>query len=100
VFQVLWSLDAWAWLVLILSVGIRFLHFSSPTVRYANQAVLPFYILHQPVIFAAGFFVVQWHLGIAGQYLCLSTISLAVTLALYELLIKRIRLMRAAFGMG
>lgn len=98
-FQILWSLDAWAWLLYILSLGIRFLSFSNAALRYASEAVLPFYALHQPVIVAVGFFVLGWQLGLPGEWLCVTALSLAVTLGIYEGLIRRTRLARAAFGM-
>jgi hypothetical protein len=29
--------------------------------RYGNGAVLPFYVLHEPVIVAAAYRIVRWH---------------------------------------
>jgi glucans biosynthesis protein C len=67
--------------------------------RYANQAVLPFYVLHQTPIVIIGFYVVQWDLNLFAKYLIISLSSLAVTLAVYEVAIRRTNPTRMLFGM-
>jgi peptidoglycan/LPS O-acetylase OafA/YrhL len=71
----------------------------SRAARYANEAVLPFYLLHEPVIVAAAWFIVRWHAPVPGKYAALVIVSFAVTLALYETLIRRFRVTRLLFGM-
>ena len=67
--------------------------------RYANEAVLPFYLLHQTLIVIIGFYAVRLHAGAPLKFLIISLASLATTLLLYEFLIKRTRLTRFLFGM-
>jgi hypothetical protein len=67
--------------------------------RYANEAVLPFYVLHLPVIVGAAWIIVRWNAFIAVKYFALVIVSFAGTLALYELLVRRFRVMRFLFGM-
>jgi hypothetical protein len=67
--------------------------------RYANQAVLPFYVLHEPVIVAAAWVLVRWHAPVPAKYATLVLVSLAATLALYEAGVRRYRLTRLLFGM-
>jgi hypothetical protein len=45
-----------------------------------------------------GLFVVRWEVGILAKYLYLSVISMFVSLCVYEVLIGRIRVTRAVFG--
>jgi peptidoglycan/LPS O-acetylase OafA/YrhL len=71
----------------------------SRAARYANEAVLPFYLLHEPVIVAAAWFIVRWHAPITGKYAALVIASFAATLALYETLVWRFRATRLLFGM-
>lgn len=80
-------------------MGTKFLNFSNKVLAYCNEAVLPFYILHQTIILVIGFFVVQWDLGVMLKYLIISTSSLVVTRAIYELFIKRVKVVRFLFGM-
>ncbi len=98
-YQLLFSIHTWAWLVFILSCGIRWLNRNSKVLHYANEAVLPFYVLQQPAIIVIAFYVVQWDMSILPKWLIITTLSLALTLAVYELLIRRVNAMRWLFGM-
>jgi len=91
--------NLWFWIVAILGLGQRILSFSSRLLQYANQAVLPFYILHQTVIIVIGFYVVQWNKPLLVKYLVISTAALFATIILYDLLIKRTSVTRFFFGM-
>ncbi len=59
---------------------------------------MPFYLLHQPVIVAIAFYVVQWQTGVTVKWLVLVSASSVVTLGIYELLVRRVALLRAIFG--
>jgi hypothetical protein len=101
-FYLFWAcavVDAWCWSVVMLYVGMRFLDFSNKWTRYGQEAILPFYVLHQPVIFAIAFYVVQWEAGVTVKMLAVTLGSFVVTAAGYELLIRRVAPLRALFGM-
>jgi glucan biosynthesis protein C len=49
--------NAWSWLSTFLGFASRHLNFSNRILRYANEAVLPFYILHQTVTVVVGYFI-------------------------------------------
>jgi len=67
--------------------------------RYGNEAVLPFYLLHEPVIVAAAYLIVRWHAPALAKYPALVAVSFAATLAIYELAVRRYRPTRLLFGM-
>jgi glucan biosynthesis protein C len=98
-YQILWSMAMWCWLIFILYFGMRLLNTGNKVIHYGNEAVLPFYVLHYPVILLTTFYVVQLNIGVGIKLLLVSTCSLLVTLALYELFIRRINVMRRLFGM-
>jgi glucans biosynthesis protein C len=101
-FYLFWAfavVDAWCWSVVMLYVGMRFLDFSNAWTRYGQEAIVPFYLLHQPVIWAIAFYVVQWEAGVTVKMLTVVSASFAVTMGLYELLIRRVSPLRALFGM-
>ena len=93
------AVDAWCWSLTMLYVGMRFLDFSNQWTRYGQQAVVPFYLLHQPVIVAIAFYVVQWQASVTVKMLVVMLASFVVTLGIYELLIRRVAPLRALFGM-
>ena len=93
------ALNTWCWLLAILGLGSRFLNSNNRFLSYANEAVLPFYILHQTIIITIGFYVVQWNVGIGLKYLTTSTTSFVAIMAIYELLVRRVNVLRFLFGM-
>jgi hypothetical protein len=66
---------------------------------YANQAVLPFYLLHEPVIVAFAWIIVRWHAPVLAKYPALVAASFTATLVIYELAVRRYRPTRLLFGM-
>jgi hypothetical protein len=98
-YQILWSMAVWSWLIFILYFGMRLLNTDNKVIHYGNEAVLPFYVLHYSVILLTTFYVVQLNIGVGIKLLLVSTCSLLVTLALYELFIRRINALRFLFGM-
>jgi peptidoglycan/LPS O-acetylase OafA/YrhL len=98
-YQLLFSITSWSMTVAVLYIFQRFLNFSNKVVHYTNEAVLPFYILHQPVIVLIAFYVLPWNLAPEVKFLVVSTAAIIVTFVLYELLIRRIKVLRWLFGM-
>ncbi len=95
----LWSVNSWCWSIFMLYVGIRFLDFRNKWLEYWQEAVLPFFLFHQPTIIVIAFFVVQWDAGIPVKLPVVILSSFVVTLGLYEFLVKRISPLRGLFGM-
>jgi glucan biosynthesis protein C len=89
----------WGWIVGLFWLGGRFLNFTNRFLAHVNEMVLPFYILHQTVIVVVAYFIVQTGLAIPLKYGITVVISLGVIVALYELLVRRIGVLRFLFGM-
>jgi hypothetical protein len=66
---------------------------------YANEAVLPFYVLHETVIVVVAYVVLAWPVGGVAQYGLIAVSSLAATLLLYDLGVRRTRVTRFLFGL-
>jgi glucan biosynthesis protein C len=98
-FHILWSVASWGWIVFILSLGAKHLNFDHKVLTYANEAVLPFYVLHQTIILLVGWYVIPLDIPILLKYLLISVSSFVLILAIYQLLIKWINPMRFLFGM-
>ena len=93
------GLGSWCLVLASLGLGMRYLNTSTPFVRYANEAVLPFYILHQTVIVTLGYFVVQWAIPDGPKFFIILSGSLVIVMGLYECLVRRFNVMRYLFGM-
>jgi surface polysaccharide O-acyltransferase-like enzyme len=90
---------SWCWTIVMLFVGMRFLDFSNRWLQRGQEAVLPFYVLHQPVIFVVAFFAVQWEVDLLVKLLAVVLISFAATVGIYALVIKRVSLLQTLLGM-
>ncbi|GAB3495628.1 hypothetical protein GCM10027341_13230 [Spirosoma knui] len=79
--------------------GYRYLNVNRPILRHLNEAVYPFYILHQTVIVIIGYFVLtRTSLGVYDGFLVVSFSTLVVCVALYLLLIRPFKVTRLFFG--
>lgn len=92
-------LHAWFWLAAMMGFAHRYLTSTNRFLRYANEAVLPLYVLHQTVILVIGYYIVQMDTPIIVKYVLVTTLSFAVIAALYEPLIRRFNILRFLFGM-
>jgi hypothetical protein len=66
---------------------------------YLAAAVLPVYLLHQPVVVGVAYVVVGWSAPVAVKFALIVTASLALTFAVYDVLVRRTRVTRFLFGM-
>ncbi|SEG94099.1 Peptidoglycan/LPS O-acetylase OafA/YrhL, contains acyltransferase and SGNH-hydrolase domains [Nonomuraea solani] len=109
--RALYGLAGWCWLVAILGLLDRPRPAgpsSEPSLEprppgristYLAAAVLPLYILHQPIVVAVAYFVVGGRAPILVEYLVIVVLSLALTVAAYDVLVRRTRVTRFLFGM-
>jgi glucan biosynthesis protein C len=93
------ALGFWCCVLAILGFGRKYLDYGTPFLKYANEAVLPFYILHQTVLLCVGYFVVQWAIPDLLKWVISLAVSFPIIMVLYEFLVRRINPMRFLFGM-
>jgi peptidoglycan/LPS O-acetylase OafA/YrhL len=93
------ALYAWSWIQLFLGFGMKHLQRGHRLLPVANEAVLPFYVLHQPVLLFVGYFVVRWPLPILAKWLIITPIALVLIVGLYEFGIRRFNVTRALLGL-
>jgi len=93
------ALNAWFWVLTILGYGRRYLNHNNALLVYANEAIYPFYIIHQTVIVVIVFYVVKTSDTVFLKFLFVSGASFFVTIALYHFLVRPFALTRFLFGM-
>jgi hypothetical protein len=93
------GLCGWCWVLALLGFANHYLGFSNNVLTYANEAVLPFYILHQTVIVIIDYFIVGWIVPIPVKYLLVLITAFPTILILYEYVIRRNNALRLLFGM-
>ncbi|HEX2079344.1 MAG TPA: acyltransferase family protein [Longimicrobium sp.] len=97
--QLLQGFNAWFWVLAILGFGRRYLSFRNRVLDYASEGIYPFYLLHQTVIVVIAFYVIQAPDGVWAKFWFTSLVSLALTVAVYDLLVRPYRITRSLFGM-
>lgn len=89
---------SWLTIVAMLGFGMKHLTFENRFLKYANEAVLPFYWLHQFIILVIGYFIVQLSLPVLPKYLIIASLSFLTILVLYEYVIRRVNVLRFLLG--
>ncbi len=92
-------LATWGWVVGLLWLGKRLLNFTNRFLTHVNEMVLPFYILHQTMIVAVAYFVVQTGMPVLLKYGITVVTTFAAIVVLYEGLVSRAGVLRFLFGM-
>ncbi len=67
--------------------------------KILNEAIYPFYLLHQPLIILVGYIVLKWQLPTVVNVVLITVVSLLLAIGIYGLIIKRSNVLRVAFGM-
>jgi peptidoglycan/LPS O-acetylase OafA/YrhL len=67
--------------------------------KVLNEAIYPFYLLHQPVLIFVGYFVLDWNVSYGAQAFCIIIISLFFIIVPYWFLIRKLNFLRVPFGM-
>lgn len=95
--NILISINHWAWILAVIGYAGRYLQFSNGFIRYANQAILPWYILHQTLIVIFAVYLSRWHLPIGIEALLLVFGTFLGCWLGYEIVCKS-RVLKPFFG--
>lgn len=98
-FAFLWTFEVWSWLLAVLYLGIRWLDFPNRVMAYLEESILPFYVLHHPVVLTVASFVVTWNLALWPKFFVILVTAGSTTLFIYEFGVRRWPLTRLLFGL-
>lgn len=98
-FHIMWASTTWSWLMFFLGAGKASLDFRTTWLSRINEAVMPFYMLHQTIILLIGFQIIQWHSNAWFKYIAISSTSFIVIITIYYFIIMRYNWLRILFGM-
>lgn len=90
---------AWSWIMMLVGYAKKYLDSPHPVHQYINQAIYPYYILHQTIIVVLAFYVVKTDESILTKYLFIVLVTLALCFFMYHILIMPYNFMRILFGM-
>jgi len=92
------SINSWFWIISLLLFGMRYLDFDNNLLKYGKQAIMPFFLIHHPVIIFLAFYVVQWDTSMVIKLLSVIGGSFIITSGIFELLVKRINILGNLLG--
>lgn len=93
------GLNTWLWIATVLGWSAALLNRPFRWLPYANEAVLPWYILHQSLIVAIAFVLMPLRVGPMLEPLAVIAGTIAGCALLYEYLIRRSAVLRLLFGL-
>ena len=97
-FWTLYAICAWAWMVALLGAGRRWLDCSGSMIAPLRRIGYALYVIHQPVIVAVAYFVVQWRAPVFVKFVVTLATSAIATIGLAELF-ARLTGLRRPFGL-
>ncbi|MDW7694571.1 acyltransferase family protein [Flammeovirgaceae bacterium SG7u.111] len=89
----------WSFILAILGYGQVYFNRPSIYLRQMNEAIYPFYILHQTVIVVLGYYIIQLDLNIPLKIVILLTSSFLIIALIYCFFIYPFKVTRVLFGM-
>ncbi len=91
-------LNRWAWILMILGYARHYLNRNHKWLPYLNEAVYPYYILHQTLIIVCAYLLSAYELGPWLEPLLVISMTFAGCALGYEL-IRRSQILRLLFGL-
>lgn len=99
VYDVATIVMSWTCAVAVTGYGKKYLDRNSAFRKTANEAIYPFYLLHQPVLVVNGYLVVKLNIPVLLKVSLIMASSLILILSVYWFLIRPFNVTRVLFGM-
>ena len=91
--------NLWSWILALFGYAAKYLNRKSNFLSYCNQAVYPFYILHQTITIIIAYYLMNLDLSLFVKGAILTIGTFGISWLLYEFLIRRIKFIRPLFGL-
>lgn len=92
-------INIWSWILVLFGYAARYLNKPGKWVAYANQAVYPFYILHQTITIMMAYTIMDLQWGLFAKFAVLVVATFGLSFVIYEFLIRRIKILWPIFGL-
>ncbi|MEO9475663.1 MAG: acyltransferase family protein [Cyclobacteriaceae bacterium] len=95
----LMAVESCVWVFTVFGFARKHLNRNSKTLQYLSQAAYPVYIVHMIFIYLGSVLLFESALPVSIQLIALTLFTFAGSIGIYELLIRRIHLLRPLFGL-
>ena len=93
------AINAWAWILAIIGYAAAYLNKPSRALSYANEAVYPFYILHQTIILILCYYLKNVDMSFLAKFSVIAIGTFGISWLIYEFGIRRYSWIRPLFGL-
>ena len=90
---------SWTCAVAVAGYARKYLDRNSSFRKTANEAIYPFYLLHQPVLVITGYMVVRLSIPVVWKVILVMATSLILIVSVYWFLVRPFNVTRILFGM-
>ncbi len=91
--------NTWSWILTLFGYASKYLNRPSFILSYANEAVYPFYILHQTITIIIAYFLMDLPWNLFSKFTLLTVGTFLGSWLIYEFGIRRWKIMRPLFGL-
>lgn len=99
IWYIVCCLVSWFSVITLLGYAQVWLNKKSNILKKCNEAIYPFYILHQTIIIIFGFYIIQLNINIPLKITLLIVTTFPVIIIIYRFLIYPFKILRLLFGM-
>lgn len=91
--------NLWSWILALFGFASKYLNRKSKILSYCNEAVYPFYILHQTIMMVIAYYIMnlEWAFGLKASIMLVGTFGFSWLI--YESLVRRWKYVRPLFGL-
>jgi hypothetical protein len=91
--------NLWSWTLVLFGYAATYWNRPSRALTYCNEAVYPFYILHQTITIIAAYFIIDPDWGFLPKFIYLLFTTFGGSWIIYEFGIRRWKWIRPLFGL-
>jgi glucans biosynthesis protein C len=93
------SIESNFWILTVFAFAFRYLNHPSKTLNYLSQAAYPVYILHMIFLYLGSLLIFQLNIAAPIQFILVLLFTTIGCFTFYELIIRRINIIRPLFGL-
>ncbi|NLP56641.1 acyltransferase family protein [Lutibacter sp. B1] len=93
------AVESCFWVFTVFAFGYRYLNHQSKTLSYLSQGAYPIYIVHMIFLFLGSYLIIPLNIPTILKFILLIVFTIIGCFALYEFIIKRVKILRLFFGL-
>ncbi len=95
----LMALESVCWIISLFGIAWKYLNLPGKWLRYFSQAAYPVYIVHMLFMFLGSYFILPLQWPTVIKFILILFFTFAGSMIMFELLIKRLSILRLLFGL-